>query len=361
MKGDNLKEIPIQQGEYIESASVYGTLQSKVKGSIISSTSGRIKLLFLYPGMQVEKGQVLATLENFELKRSLIDIKLNLEEQKLNLEAFLATTEESKIQQSSNLELSKAKIKLFQSKVRANSELYSKNIISKFDFETVKLELQQANIELDMHRKKLITSDITTKTKKKILEFSIQKLNAQVQLIQKDINNLKVKAEISGVVTKVSNDLELGQIFNIGDKLGQISDISSIYAELYVSSSEASKIKLNQIVKLKILNETVLATVTNINQNVEKGAVRLDAELKSKETYRPNTPTVGDVVFYSKVNSILIPSSSISKEELNSKVLFYLDSENSVIHSNLKIERSNGNFYLMSGFMPNTDKLFIEH
>lgn len=361
IKDDEAEFTPIKivQSDYIESIDVYGTLQSTVKSSINSASSGRIKELRLYPGQKVSEGEVLALIENPQLERELIDNELHLKELSLELDALKASHQESSVQSKLEIELSKNKINLLQSKVKASADLYEKNIMSAFDFEAIKLELQQAKLELKLLQTKLETAKVSMNAQVKSQEFSIIKAQAQRELLRNDIDNLQIKAGIDGVVTKVSEVLELGQLLNTGDSLGQISNVDSLFAELYVASAEAQHLVLGQEVKLTAQNKNFTAYVSNVSQQVEKGMVRLDARLDTSHTFRPNTSVSGNVVLLEQSNAHVLEISTLPSRDL-SELEFYVDDNSALSVVNLPIERFNNDYYLLNSKGIPTKSLFVK-
>ncbi len=361
IKDDEAEFTPIKivQSDYIESIDVYGTLQSTVKSSINSASSGRIKELRLYPGQKVSEGEVLALIENPLLERELIDNELHLKELSLELDALKASHQESSVQSKLEIELSKNKINLLQSKVKASADLYEKNIMSAFDFEAIKLELQQAKLELKLLQTKLETAKVSMNAQVKSQEFSIIKAQAQRELLRNDIDNLQIKAGIDGVVTKVSEVLELGQLLNTGDSLGQISNVDSLFAELYVASAEAQHLVLGQEVKLTAQNKNFTAYVSNVSQQVEKGMVRLDARLDTPHTFRPNTSVSGNVVLLEQSNAHVLEISTLPSRDL-SELEFYVDDNSALSVVNLPIERFNNDYYLLNSKGIPTKSLFVK-
>lgn len=358
-KSSELTHIPVIYDDYVESVAVYGTLQSSLKSAINSASSGRIKSLALYPGQQVQKGDVLGTLENVELERQLIDKELSLEELKLQLQAMKAEHDELLTENTIEIALSKNKIELLKGKEKASAELFNKNIIAAFDYEAIKLELYQAELELELLVKKRHTSTVSMRANRKTLEFSINKAKAQVALLQRDIDNLKIKAGIDGVVTKVTENLELGQLFNAGDSLGQISDIKNLYAELYVSGSEATHLSLDQTIVLSAQNKNITAKITNISQQVDKGTVRLDARIQTNDSFRPNTSVTGEVILFKQTDSPLLsvnllPNTNVSELE------FFITENDNMRPVQLALARSNGTYYLLEQPPSFTTELYVK-
>lgn len=358
-KSSELTHIPVIYDDYVESVAVYGTLQSSLKSAINSASSGRIKSLALYPGQQVQKGDVLGTLENVELERQLIDKELSLEELKLQLLAMLAKNDELLTENTIEIALSKNKIELLKGKEKASAELFNKNIIAAFDYEAIKLELYQAELELELLEKKRNTSTVSMRANRKTLEFSINKAKAQVALLQRDIDNLKIKAGIDGVVTKVTENLELGQLFNAGESLGQISDIKNLYAELYVSGSEATHLSLDQTIVLSAQNKNITAKITNISQQVDKGTVRLDARIQTNDSFRPNTSVTGEVILFQQTDSPLLsvnllPNTNVSELE------FFITENDDMRPVQLALARTNGTYYLLEQSLSFTTELYVK-
>ncbi|MCW3465634.1 efflux RND transporter periplasmic adaptor subunit [Chitinophaga nivalis] len=208
--------------------------------SISVPMGGFIKQTTLLQGMPVKKGQVIAVLENLDyiqLQQDYLDIKSQLE----------YATVEYKRQQELAVENVNA-LKTLQQAKAAYQSLQAKE-------SGMKQKLALLNINMP----------------------ALEKGN-----IQRTIN---VYAPISGYVTQVN--VNLGQFVNPADILFRIVNTEHLHAELTVFEKDIPRLKIGQLVRFTLANETAqrTATVHLIGREISpERTVRVHCHLDAEDT-----------------------------------------------------------------------------
>lgn len=208
--------------------------------SISVPMGGFIKQTSLLQGMPVKKGQVIAVLENLDyiqLQQDYLEVSSQLE---------YAATEHNRQQ-----------------------ELAKENINALKTLQQAKANWQTLQAKENGLRQKLSMLNIST--------AALQKGN-----IQRTIN---VYAPISGYVTQVN--VNLGQFVTPADILFRIVNTEHLHAELTVFEKDVPRLKIGQLVRFTLGNETKArtATVHLIGREISpERTVRVHCHLEEEDT-----------------------------------------------------------------------------
>lgn len=208
--------------------------------SISVPMGGFIKQTSLLQGMPVKKGQVIAVLENLDyiqLQQDYLEVSSQLE---------YATTEHHRQQ-----------------------ELAKENVNALKTLQQAKATWQTLLAKENGLKQKLAMLNIST--------AALQKGN-----IQRTIN---VYAPISGYVTQVN--VNLGQFVTPADILFRIVNTEHLHAELTVFEKDVPRLKIGQLVRFTLANETKprTATVHLIGREISpERTVRVHCHLEEEDT-----------------------------------------------------------------------------
>ncbi|WP_285546250.1 efflux RND transporter periplasmic adaptor subunit [Dyadobacter frigoris] len=208
--------------------------------SISAPLGGFVRKTELLQGMQVKKGQVLATIENPDF----IQIQQD----------FLET---------------ESKLEYAQQEYSRQLELSKENINAQKVLQQATSEVKTQKARLAGLKERLVTAGINLNT--------LQKGTI--------VNSATIHSPISGSVTTVN--VNLGKYVNPTDVMFEIVDTDHLHVELSIFEQDIPKIKLGQLVRFKVSNnpgKEYLAKVYLINQKInEDRTVRVHCHLVKDE------------------------------------------------------------------------------
>ncbi|TLU89408.1 MULTISPECIES: efflux RND transporter periplasmic adaptor subunit [Dyadobacter] len=208
--------------------------------SISAPLGGFVRKTELLQGMQVKKGQVLATIENPDF--------IQIQQDYLETESKLEYAQQ---EYSRQLELSKENINAQKVLQQATSEVKTQ----KARLAGLKERLITAGINLNVLQKGTI------------------------------VNSAVIRSPISGSVTTVN--VNLGKYVNPTDVMFEIVDTDHLHVELSIFEQDIPKIKLGQLVRFTVSNnpgKEYLAKVYLINQKInEDRTVRVHCHLEKDD------------------------------------------------------------------------------
>lgn len=205
--------------------------------SISAPLGGFVRKTELLQGMQVKKGQVLATIENPDF----IQIQQD----------FLET---------------ESKLEYAQQEYSRQLELSKENINARKILQQATSEVKTQKARLAGLRERLVTAGINLITLEK----------------GTIVNSAVIRSPISGSVTTVN--VNIGKYVNPTDVMFEIVDTDHLHVELSIFEQDIPKIKLGQLVRFTVSNnpsKEYLAKVYLINQKInEDRTVRVHCHLE---------------------------------------------------------------------------------
>ncbi len=228
----------------------FGAISFSSKIDIAPQIGGTVKHLYIREGERVKKGDLLAALENVQLKIQLQQTAQEVEE----AEAALALTEaalyagklhiESKMIQieklKNEIDVKQLQLISLNEKVEHYQSLFRLDGVSKEELESIKLQYRSA--EIDLHNTKLDLQIMKIGTRDQdILEFGKQvpASPAERGQIITEINTLTLQAEVSAAEARLATarkDLEAARL--LLEELQVRAPADGVIGAKYVHSGE---------------------------------------------------------------------------------------------------------------------------
>jgi HlyD family secretion protein len=130
---------------------------------------------------------------------------------------------------------------------------------------------------------------------KKSLEAEIEGLDLQIRMkdsevrdAERDLDQVRVRAERRGIVTWVNANI--GSFVNAGDVVAKIADLASYRIEAKISDIHADKLRPGGPVAVRIGKHRLSGVINSVRPTVENGIAMFDISLdeSSHPSLRPN-------------------------------------------------------------------------
>ncbi|OBR96921.1 macrolide export protein MacA [Clostridium ragsdalei P11] len=249
-----------------------GKLNSDKDVSISPKTPGKVQALNVKVGSTVKAGDILFTLDSTSLQAQLQQQQASIQSAKANLDKTQSSGVEQQIVQQQQA-LNTAQINYNDAKNSYNREqsLYSAGAVPKQDLDnaTTKLENAEASLSaaqqnLDLTRQKVGPESV------EVAQAQVNQAQAGLKSIQSQVDDTVIKSPISGVVSAVN--IHQGEITSGAQASVTIVDSSSIMAEVNVSDTMLSKIKVGQSIPVTIpslSDKKLTGTIDTITPNAD--------------------------------------------------------------------------------------------
>ena len=268
----------VKRGPMLRQVRGLGTLVPEEVLLIPANTDGRVDKIILRPGASVKIDTIILVLTNQELENLAFnaewqvkeaearykDLTVRLQSEHLDLESQTARTDSDYIQAKLTADRDaaltklglKADLEYRLTKAKAD-ELAGR---SKIDAKRLDIKQESINAQLAAERVK------------------IENLRASYQLKKQQVEQLKVRAGVEGVLQQLP--VEVGQRVTAGLMLAKVAQPWKLKAELKIAETQAKDIMLGQIASIDTRNGLIAGKVSRIDPGATNGTVTVDVKLE---------------------------------------------------------------------------------
>ncbi len=230
-----------ESGEFNDYIRVSGQVQPITTVQLSPLEGGIVEERIVEEGATVKKGDVIIVLSNNQLNLQILDSEAQLAEKQNFLRNTMITMEQDKL----NLRQEKAQLDLdVQRKMRKHiqdEELFREKLISREEWLSSKedYDLSVTRRDLIMERQKQDSIYRTVQIEQ--LNDNLDNMQRNMILIRQRIDNLHIKSPIDGELGLL--DVVLGQSVTMGQKIGQINDLSDYKIEAQVDEHYIDRVR----------------------------------------------------------------------------------------------------------------------
>ncbi len=275
-------------GSISRSLSGSGTLRGKAEVEVLTRAEGQVIEVLVDKGNQVEKGQILARLDDRLRRVDLDNAKVSHNEALAKQgKARYALTEQDHVIARSRLKLTDSKVALVKSglafaetkRALASKRGLPKGSLSQDELEKVQLARDQAEQEVKRAGLTVLQSKLDLKSvelKKTDLQEDlrdaarhVKKANLAVKKSELELDRQSVRAPISGLI--YFRELELGQHVAASKVVFKVVDQRWFYLDLQMPEAELSLVSLGQRVLLtaQLLFAPVAGRISQIDPAID--------------------------------------------------------------------------------------------
>ena len=342
----------VKRGPMLLEVRGLGTLVPEEIVWIPATSEGRVVSRIL-PGVPVQADSIILQLKNPELEQGALDaewqlkaaqaeynsLKARLDSQLLDQKASAATVQADYSQAVLNAEKDAA-----LAKAGLGAELNSKLSKAKAEELTVRNQIEQDRLSV---------SAASAKAQLDAQNAKIEQLRALYELKQAQLERLKVRAGIVGVLQEVS--VEVGQQVTTGTILAKVSDQTKLKAELKIPETQAKDVQIGQLASIDTRNGFISGHVMRIDPAVINGTVTVDVKLEGAlpPGARPDLSVEGTIEIENLKDVVYVGRPAFGQP--NSTVgIFKLDEEgNGATRVQVKMGRSSVNtMEVLEGLKP---------
>jgi HlyD family secretion protein len=330
LAGDQtIETATVKVGQFEHTIAAFGVLKSSAERVIMSRVDGTINQLHVRPGAVVQTGQVIVSLTNSAIVRDLADAAFELEAAQAQASLQQAALEEQELKLRNAVQMAQADLDIFGSELSAHKKLAERKIISQFDYEKVKLQLKKNQLRYQLIKQQLDNFVNNKPVRQRADEFELIKAKRRLAVAESDHGALQVTAGMQGVLKSIADEIQLGTWLTKDRKIGVVTDITALYAELEVNAAEAVSLRIGMSVLLNVKGQNIEGDITRIAPNVVNNRVQIDAKLTSPlpQTARPDVEVNANILAQQIPNTLILPRPAWLNIQ-NGKALLYVKSGN---------------------------------
>ena len=272
----------------------------------------------------VKADTTLIEMSNPQVEQAAVDAKLQLKAAEAEYQSLRVTLQSNLMNQKAGAATVTADYS--QAKLQADTDkaLYDLGVISGLAYKNSKSKSDELTTRNNIEGERL---DINLKAIESQLaeqQAKVDEIRALAELKQKQLEALKVRAGIEGVL--VDLPLQVGQHVLPGAMLAKVVQPDHLIAELKVAETQARDVQIGQPASVDTHNGTASGTVMRVDPAVQNGTVTVDVKLTGElpKGARPDLSVDGTIDLERLENVLYVGRPAFGQE--NSTIsLFKLD------------------------------------
>jgi HlyD family secretion protein len=268
----------VKRGPMLRQVRGSGTLVPENIQWIPATTQGRVERILLRPGANVTPDSVILELSNPNLQQAVMDARLAAQSAKAGYENRKAELENSLLAQESEVAGIETSYNNAALQLEANESLAKDELIGAIQLKQSRSLAEDLKNRLANAQKRLANQRAGIKSQLAPQEAEVNQRDAAYQLRLRELEDLKVKARMHGVLQQVP--VEVGAQINPGANLARVADPTDLKAELRIAETQTKDIRIGQYAEVDTRNGIVKGKVSRIDPASEGGTVGVDVILE---------------------------------------------------------------------------------
>ena len=338
----------VKRGQMLRQVRGSGTLVPEDIRWISATTAGRVERIVLRAGAVVEPTTVILELSSPDVEQAHREAQLAYQSALAAYENRKADLQSALLTQESNVATIEANYSQASLDLEANLQLEKDGLVSSLLVKQKKGQVAELKNRLSVEEKRLEITRAGTKSQLAPQESDIAQKKAAADLQARRLDDLKVKAGMSGVLQCVcstpTTQVERGAQVNPGSNLARVANPSMLKAELRIAETQTKDIRIGQYAEVDTRNGRVKGKVSRIDPASSNGTVGVDITLEGAlpAGARPDLSVDGEVRL-EELNNIIYVGRPAFGQENSSVSLFKVGADGEAVRTTVKLGRSSVN------------------
>lgn len=291
---------------------------------IPAETEATVVRILKLPGSQVKADTVLLEMSNPQVEQAAVDAGLQLKAAEAEYQSLRVKLQSDLMTQKAGAATVNADYT--QAKLQADTDkaLYDLGVISGLAYKNSKSKSDELTTRNNIEGDRLDINQKAIQTQLAEQQARVDQIRALAQLKQKQLDELKVRAGIEGVLTELP--LQVGQHVTPGTELAKVVQPNHLIAELKIAETQARDVQIGQPALVDTHNGTASGEVMRVDPAVQNGTVTVDVKLTGDlpRGARPDL-SVDGTIDLEKLDNVLYVGRPAFGQEDSTISLFKLD------------------------------------
>jgi HlyD family secretion protein len=269
----------VKRGPMLRQVRGLGTLvptQESVR-QIPAETEATVIRIHMLPGSQVKADTILLEMSNPQTEQAAVDAELQLKASEAEYQSLRVKLESDLMNQKAGAATVHADDAGAQRQAETDKALYGLGVISGLAYKTSKDKADELTIRNDLETQRLAANQRAIESQMAEQQAKVDEMRTLAQLKQKQLDALKVRAGIDGVL--VDLPLQVGQHVLPGTMLAKVVEPDHLMATLKVAETQARDVQIGEPASVDTHNGVIAGTVMRVDPAVQNGTVTVDVKL----------------------------------------------------------------------------------
>ena len=306
---ESLKVHTVSKGNLIRDIITTGKIIAANAPQVYSPEQGYV-LLNVMAGDFISEGDIVAIVDSPELQSTLKQEQLVLASLRSDLARQELDVRRQTLLLNKQADLAKVELDAAVREDKRAALSIKNNLISQIDFEKAQDDLARAQVT---HKHAMSEIELAEDTLAFELQTTKEKVSRQmlvVQELERQLDNLHIKASVSGVVGNVLTTPNA--LVNKNEPLMTLVDLSAYEAQLSVAESYAGELGIGMDVELTVNGQTVMGKLASISPEVVERQVtaRVRFPENSIQSIRQNQQVSARILLENKTDVLKVARGS---------------------------------------------------
>lgn len=343
----------VEQGVFQDTLAVRGQIMPKTTVYLDSVAGGVVEQRLAEHGDYVEKGQPLLRLSNTALQLEVMSREAQVTEQLNFLRNTQMTMETNRLNLKRDLLETELQIRQLKRKLAQSQKLLANKLIAADTLTQLQEDLayyeQRRLLTLEQQ-----TQENTIREQQLAqLEDSARMLQSNLQLARSNLDNLLVRAPVSGYLSELS--AEVGESKERGARFGQIDLPGEFKLVLQLDEFYLNQISRDLTVRLQHQGQSLQVPISKVDSRVTNALFQVEVALPAslKEIRRGQSLDAEIVLGNDKTNAMLLPRGAFFASSGGNWVYVLSADGNTASRRNIRLGKRNQQFFeVLDGLVP---------
>jgi HlyD family secretion protein len=332
----------VENGEFLEYYPFTGTVEPVTSVYLDVEKGGRVEEIFVEGGKYIQKGDKILRFSNSDLQQNSIQTETQLLKNLDELQNTQITIAQTKLARKDELLNLNYEIQDLEKRFARSKALKDEKIgISEQDYESVRDELKYKKDKRDLLEERIKQEDLLNAKQLEQANSSIKRTNLSLDLLEKSVENLVVKAPISGYLSSL--DAQIGQNAQPGKRIGQIDVLDNLKIHVKIDQYYISKVTVGTKGNFTLDEKTYEVTVSKIYPEVKDNVFEADmtfADDPPKTIKRGQTLTI-QLIFGEPAKSLMVAKGGFYQETGGRWVYLISKNQKTAARMDVRLGRQN--------------------
>jgi HlyD family secretion protein len=271
----------VKRGDFVENVRGLGTLVPREESIqlIPAQTDATIVAIRVLPGTAVQPDTILLDMTDPQLQQELVSAKAALEGAEADYKSLNAQLQSTIMGMKSTAAGVNAQYSQAKMQEEIDKQRYALGEISGIQYEQSKNNFDQLTQQQKIAQEQLDVNEKAIQVQLASSQTKIDSAKAQLDLYQKQEEELHVRAGIAGVLQPLATPVQVGEHVAAGTSVAEVIIPNQLKAALQIAETQAHDIQLGQPAEVDTHNGIVPGHVIRIDPSVLNGTRTVDVAL----------------------------------------------------------------------------------
>jgi HlyD family secretion protein len=291
---------------------------------IAAETDVRVERIIVLPGTPVKPDTVIMELSNPTVEQEAVSSGLDVKSAEAEYHNTKAKVSSDLMTLKAGAATVEADYENAKRDAEANKELNKIGVLSDSALKASLAKAHEMEVRRQIEQERIAESTEAIKTQMLVQQSNIDSKHAMAQLRARQLEALKVRAGIAGVLQELP--VQVGQRIAQGAILAKVVQPDHLKAELKIPETQAKDIVIGQSAEIDTHNGIVKGTVSRIDPAVLNGTVTVDVKLDESpgKAARPDLSVDGTITL-EKLDNVLYVGRPAFGQEKSTVGMFKID------------------------------------